>query len=276
MKLTDLMHSAVRHGITFFDCAEGYGGGTCESRLGRILHDTSTDNDINHATIKNGTVGILCDGNQSDPTKLTITNSQVYNSSNFGILGRATSIYGENLVINNSGQSSFAGTIGGSYNFVHSTFANYWSNSFRQFPSVFLNNFVLDENLEPIPNPLDAANFTNCIIYGNDNPEFLVERDSGAAFAFKLTECLIRFNDPNGNFSGNELYNFNDDTYYEGLIRNDDPLFLDPQANKFQIPNESPANGEAIPFGILNSDITNTTRGNPADLGAYESDDLDD
>ena len=48
------------------------------------LFNNSTDNSINHATIKNGVVGLLCDGNQDDPTKLVITNSQIYNSSNFG------------------------------------------------------------------------------------------------------------------------------------------------------------------------------------------------
>ena len=63
------------------------------------LLNGSTNNSINHATIKNGTVGILSDGNQDDPTKLVITNSQIYNSSNFGILGRGTSINAENVVL---------------------------------------------------------------------------------------------------------------------------------------------------------------------------------
>lgn len=240
------------------------------------LFDGSTDNDIKHATIKNGTVGLLTDGNMDDPTKLTITNTQIYNSSNFGILGRATSIYGENVVINNAGQSSFAGTIGGSYNFVHSTFANYWTNSFRQFPAVILNNFILDENLVPVPNPLMAANFTNCIIYGNDNPEFFVERDNGADFNFKLTNCLIRFEDTNGNFN-EDIYDFNNTMYYENLTRNEDPQFLDPQNNKLQIPNGSPADGTGgdILIGIFN-DITNTPKMSPYDLGAYESTEFED
>jgi len=78
------------------------------------LFNGSANNTINYATIKNSTIGILSEGNQA-PTndKLTITNSQIYNASSFGILGRATSITAENLVINNCGQSSFAGTLGG-------------------------------------------------------------------------------------------------------------------------------------------------------------------
>lgn len=234
------------------------------------LFNGSTNNSFNHATIKNSTVGILSDGNQDDPTKLVITNSQIYNSSNFGILGRASSIYGENVVLNNSGQSSFAGTFGGSYNFVHSTIANYWTNSFRQFPSLFLNNFIIDENNNTFTNPLVEANFTNCIIYGNDNPELILDRDSADTFNFKFTNCLIRFQDSNNNFTGPE-YDFNDPTLYENVSFNDDPEFLDPLNNKLQIPNGSPADGAAIMFGILNSDILDTTRGNPSDLGAYES-----
>ncbi|NOY46780.1 MAG: hypothetical protein GXO84_00915 [Chlorobi bacterium] len=234
------------------------------------LFNGSTNNTINHATIKNGTVGILSDGNQNDASKLVVTNSQIYNSSNFGILGRGTSINGENIVINNSGQSSFAGTYGGSYNFVHSTFANYWNNSFRQFPSVLLNNFLIDADNTTFTNPLDEANFTNCIIYGNDNPELLLDKDSNDTFNFKFTNCLIKFDDPNSNFTGDQ-YDFGNIALYENSIFNLDPEFLDPQNNKLQIHNGSSADNAGIIFGNLTSDILNTPRGSTPDLGAYES-----
>src|SRR5690606_5100501 len=110
------------------------------------LFDGSINNVINYTTIKNATVGIISDGNPNETSdKLTITNSQIYNSSNFGVLGRNTSISAENVVINNNGQSSFAGTIGGRYNFTHCTIANYWNKSSRQSPSVLLNNFTTDD-----------------------------------------------------------------------------------------------------------------------------------
>jgi len=48
------------------------------------LFDGSLNNSINYTTIKNATVGILCDGNPNETNdKLTITNSQIYNSSAF-------------------------------------------------------------------------------------------------------------------------------------------------------------------------------------------------
>ncbi len=123
------------------------------------LFSGSTDNVINYATIKNGTIGVLSDGNQQDSTKLEITNSQVYNHSNFGILGRATSVIAENIVINNSGLSSFAGTFGGNYNVTHSTIANYWTSSFRQYPALLLNNFIVDCRKHSHNQPINGCKF---------------------------------------------------------------------------------------------------------------------
>lgn len=238
------------------------------------LLDGSINNTINYATIKNANIGILCDGNPNDPdNKFTITNSQIYNSASFGILGRNTSIAGENVVINNSGLSSFAGTIGGKYNFTHSTIANYWKNGFRQFPSVILNNFVLDEENNATLADLAEANFNNCIIYGNDNPEILLDEieEESVAFNFKFTNCLIRFQDTNNNFTGPN-YDFNDSSKYEGNIFNEDPNFKDTDLNELIIGDDSAANAQGlgtfatqVPFDILNVNRTTSP-----DLGAYQ------
>ncbi|TXG39482.1 hypothetical protein [Seonamhaeicola maritimus] len=236
--------------------------------------DGSTDNNINHTTIKNALVGILCDGNANDSTdKLTITNSQIYNSSNFGLLGRNSSIKGENVIINNAGLSSFAGTLGGKYNFTHCTIANYWSNGFRQFPSVLLNNFVLDENDNAIITDLTEANFNNCIIYGNDNPEILLDEieDDAVDFNFKFTNCLIRFEDNNNNFTGPN-YDLNDINHYEGNIFNEDPNFKDPDLNMLIIGVESAAINKGLPLFATQvpTDILNVNRTTSPDLGAYQ------
>ncbi len=236
------------------------------------LFNGSVENEINFATIKNATIGVLVEGNQDAPIdKLTIHNSKLYNHSNFGILGRATSITAENVVFNRSGQSSFAGTFGGKYNFTHCTIANYWSNSFRQFPSVLLNNFVVDENETVFTNDLVEANFNNCIIYGNDNPEVILEEENGSAFNFKFTNCLIRFQNTNNAFTGPN-YNFNDADLYDNCIFNQEPDFLDTANNMLIIGDDSAANGEGstvIPT-IFTTDILNVTRTSPPDIGAYQ------
>ncbi|WP_334113304.1 hypothetical protein [Paucihalobacter sp.] len=235
------------------------------------LFNGSDNNTINYVTIKNAAVGILCEGNQESPTgKLNISNSKIYNSSNFGILGRATSINGENVVINNSGQSSFAGTFGGKYNFTHSTLANYWNTSFRQFPSVLLNNFLVDADNTIVTNNLEEANFNNCIIYGNDNIEFLLENEGNSEFNFKFTNCLLRFNNNNLANSGN--YMFSDADLYENSVFNGMPDFRLPFENDLIIG----ADSEAINLGNstfasqVPNDILGVNRTANPDTGAYQ------
>ncbi len=236
------------------------------------LLEGSINNIINYATIKNATIGILSEGDP-DSNKLTITNSQIYNSSSFGILGQNTSILGENVVINNSGLCSFAGTLGGKYNFTHSTIANYWNTSARQLPALLLNNFILDENDNATLANLTEANFNNCIIYGNDNPEFQLEEieDDNVVFNFKFTNCLIRFNSRNTNLTGPN-YDLDDTSHYEGNIFNQDPNFLNTDKNQMHIGKASAAINQGlatfatqVPFDILNVDRTTSP-----DLGAYQ------
>ena len=234
------------------------------------LFNGSVNNTINYATIKNSTIGILSEGNQNAVNdKLTITNSQIYNASSFGLLGRATSINAENVIINNCGQSSFAGTLGGKYNFTHCTIANYWNTSFRQFPALLLNDFVLDENGLPVTNDLSEANFSNCIIYGNDDPEFLLENE-GSVFNYKFTNCLLSFN--NSMLEGTGNYMFDDINFYVDNIFNDNPNFEDPYENLMRIGEDSGANGIALPLVPAGFDLINTPRDiSTPDAGAYEN-----
>jgi hypothetical protein len=239
------------------------------------LSENSINNTINYATIKNATIGVLSDENPNPTTdKLTITNTQIYNSSTFGVLGRRTSITANNLVINNSGQASFAATFGGKYNVTHSTIANYWSNSFRQFPALLINNFRETADAIEITD-LTEANFSNCIIYGNDDTEFLLDEleDPAVVFNFKFTNCLTRFPVNNPNFSGNN-YMYSDNTKYDGVIFNQDPLFLDSSNNQLIINSTSPAvnQGNTTIASQVPNDILNNDRTTSPDLGAYQND----
>jgi hypothetical protein len=238
------------------------------------LFEGSINNTFNYATIKNSTIGILCDGNPELVTdKLNISNSQIYNSSSFGILGRNSSIKGENVVLNNSGLSSFAGVFGGKYNFTHSTIVNYWNTSFRQFPALLINNFVLDEENNATLADLTEANFNNCIIYGNENIEILLEEieDESVVYNFKFTNSLIRFRDTNDEFTGPN-YDFENTARYENSIFNEEPQFMDSDLNALIIGEESAAINKGntsfssqVPFDILNVNRTTSP-----DLGAYQ------
>ncbi|PHR70876.1 MAG: hypothetical protein COA67_07730 [Lutibacter sp.] len=240
------------------------------------LRAGSKNHEINHTTIKNGTVGILMDsiGSNSVPT-LTIKNTQLYNNSNYGILGREANILGENIVINNSGQASLACIIGGTYNFTHSTFANYWNNSFRNFPTVLINNFFtyIDNGIEIIETrDLVEANFTNCIIYGSNNIELILDNVAGSAFNYNFKNNLIGFNDFNNNFDGISEYDFSDVVHFQNNIVNETPNFRDPFQNDLIIGEDSAGNNQAsnaeamqVPLDILGIDRTLTP-----DIGAYQ------
>src|SRR5690606_4477977 len=106
-------------------------------------------------------------------------------------------IRGENMVINNSGQSALAIQLGGDYEFKHCTFANYWVGSFRSFPTVSIEN-VFETATEILVADLVKADFINCIIYGNERREFSLFQDTQGAFNFKFQNSLVRFEDPTG------------------------------------------------------------------------------
>ena len=238
------------------------------------LFEGSQNNTINHATIKNATVGVLSDGNADAVTdKLTITNSQIYNISTFGILGRNTSIKADNIVLNNAGQASFGATFGGKYNVTHSTIANYWNSSFRQFPALLINNFVADAENTAFVADLTEANFSNCIIYGNDNPELLIDQieDAAVVFNFKFTNCLLRFQD-SSNFFSSPNYDFDNATHYENMIFNEAPDFENPLENNLKIGEDSAANGQgnATFSSQVPNDILGVSRTTSPDLGAFQ------
>ncbi len=234
----------------------------------------STNNEFSYTTIKNGIVGILMDSNDGDRT-LTLNNVQIYNSSNVGLLARTGNVYGENVVITNSGQSSLSCTLGGTYTFNHSTFANYWTNSFRSFPTVVLSNSLQVSDTEIAVSDLIQANFNNCIIYGSEQREIALLDEESVEFNFRFTNSLIRFQDPFGDFEEIPNYDFTNNTLYSNCIFNEDPVFQDATLNNLNIESEtsgaegigSPEFGNLVPFD-LNGVMRNS---NAPDAGAYES-----
>mgnify|MGYP006079511809 CR=1 FL=1 len=241
------------------------------------LRAGSIDNIINHAQIKNGIIGILVDSISSNSTPtLTLKNTEIVNHSNFGILARETSIIGENLVIGNAGQSSLACIIGGSYNFTHSTFANYWNSGIRSLPTLLLNNFFTftNENGQDIieTRDLTVANFTNCIIDGNNNIEFLPDRVEGGIFNFNISNSLIKFNDVNNTLVDIPELDFSNTNLYENILLNGIPHFRNTSLNDFIIGQESQAVnfGNSLGANLVPLDILEVTRDISPDAGAYQ------
>lgn len=230
------------------------------------LMQGSVGNEFVHTTIKNSTVGLLVDN-----SPVTLSNVQIYNSANIGLLARNSAINGENMVINNNGQSSLAIQYGGSYDFRYCTFANYWTGSFRSFPTVSIEN-TLETETEILVADLIQANFTNCIIYGNERREFSLFKNDLGAFNFKFENCLMHFEDPTGEFANDPLYDFNNPTLYPLTKFNLDPVFQETEMNNFNIESgASGADGIGKPGVPPLKDLNGIDRTNPRDAGAYES-----
>lgn len=234
------------------------------------LTDGSTNNSFKNCTIKNASVGILIEN--QDATTVQITDTQIYNSANVGILARNGKIKGENIVINKAGQAALACTLGGNYDFRHCTFANYWTGSSRQSPAVFLDNSlkvnetVFKENL--------TAKIFNCIIYGPNNIEIGVNKVDGTTFSTDIKNCLIKFNDANNQLASNPLYAFATNpapntNLISSTIDTKDPKFKNPALNDLRIQFTSPAKGVGNSSFVIPFDILNNPRNSPYDLGAY-------
>jgi len=233
----------------------------------------SVENEISYFTLKNATVGILAEGNPSviSPT-LTIKNSQVYNSSVVNLWGRNTSIEAENLVLGNAGNHSLFCDLGGSYSFIHSTIANYWSNGFRTGTAIRIDNFETDDSGEITGADLIKADFINCIIDGNSSRELGLVNTEGFDFNYLFSHVLLKFIDTGGQFANDPLYNFSNTNFYEEVYLNTDADFFDPLRNVFKIGEISSALGKAdldtallVPYDLLGRDRTI----DPA-LGSYQ------
>lgn len=239
------------------------------------LTEGSTDHKIKHATIKNATAGIRIESSDggSSPT-LEIENTQIYNCSTVGLWALTSHIEGRNLAINNCGQASLYLALGGKYNFYNSTFANYWSNGFRDFPAVLIQNYY--ETPETIfLADLEEANFYNSIIYGSQDIELLFGKSDEVAFNYNFENSLIRFHDYNGFYAEDELYDFENTDHFKNDIFNENPDFYDASKNELIISSESPAKGLANPQNATNEDILGNSRGSSPDAGAYENEEFE-
>lgn len=237
------------------------------------LRQGSINHVIKNLTLKNATIGIYVENNFGTP--LAIENTQIYNSSVVGILGRFARIDGFNVVINSRtrGLGALACTFGGTYNFTHSTFNNQSSSSSQY--AVIIDNYYLDSNNSPVPFDLTAANFTNCIIYGSNSRQFILSKNSTKLFNYKFTNCLLKFNNSDPAFDGSIIYDFDNPVLFENCIiaKNNFEFkadFLNPTENKLQIGADSAAKGTAN-FAVSSGtkDILATLRTNPSDIGAY-------
>ncbi len=225
------------------------------------LNEGSVNNEINYAVIRNGFIGIQAETlNEYMGNQLNLTNTIIENMSGAGILTRYYLIASYNCVIANCGQYAVALTLGGSYDFRHTTIANYWNYNYRQTPSVLLNNYVVDQQGVTYAYPF-SAHFANTIIYGNQSNEFYIDKNTEEEFTAVFDHCLLRTEE---DISNTEMY--------IDCLKNLDPKFVEYATNNYELDTLSPAI-DAGSMEIANTvpvDIKGVDRTQSPDLGAYE------
>jgi len=237
---------------------------------GRIFFSPqSFDNEINHAIIKNGTVGLhIGSKGESSGSTFLLKNSIIKNMSSTGIMVVESSLNAHNTIVGNCGDFSVYIGPGGSANFLHCTLGNYFSlpnTSNRQTPLLlFANYFPYQEEVGgPVfvyHGEIGQVFFGNSILHGLQEEEIGFDLLRGTTFNnFVFDHCIIRtrINTSSPNFIG--------------VIRNVDPRFHNRGKQDFRLSENSPAIGAGkleiasqVPIDIIGNDRTHRV-----DIGAF-------
>jgi hypothetical protein len=224
----------------------------------------SKNNSINWAIIKNGSIGVQVDslGTAGVPT-LKLTNTVIKNMAAAAIYARNSHIRSNNCVFANCGQYLAAISTGGKYRFEHCTFANYWTQSQRTTPSIYLSNYNINGSVYTVSN-LDSAYFGNCIVYGDKAEEVEIDASTyGGNFSYKFENSLLK--------TGKTITD--DGIHFSSVYSNVDPEFANISGSDFQLKVSSPAIDKGY-SNLLSKDLNDENRPNPStsisDLGAFE------
>ena len=226
----------------------------------------SKDHVLMFTEIRNAIIGIQIDtlANPDKPT-LLLANSKIENMTSAGLFAQGSTVEAYNTLFANCGQFAAALTIGGSYEFNHCTFANFWGYSTRKTPSILLNNYYIDIYGATQIRPLIKAYFGNCIIYGNKENEIILDRNPSGEFNFKFDHSLIKVSND---------FNINDPNQFENILKNENPKFKDPYKYNYELDTLSVAKDWGkVEIGLqfpLDIKLDSRTNDMGPDLGAFE------
>lgn len=238
---------------------------------GIFFSNGSINNSIEHLTVKNAQIGIYVEGDiETETTTLSISNSQLYNSSIHNLWSKSANIIAQNVVLGSSGSASLKCELGGRLDFTHSTIANYWTNGFRSGRALELSNYggsEMDSGTDLI-----QANFRNSIVDGNSMQELRLSSNNVNAFNYSFQNCFIKFKQSDSESTDDTLYDFGGSAF-ENSILNVNPDYFEPTTDDYRIGltsdlinRGSTSIAQEVPFDILNIERTSSP-----DLGAYRA-----
>jgi hypothetical protein len=231
---------------------------------GIIFRQTSTNNNITFAVIRNAYQAVVAESpSLNSSPKLVLNQCIIDNSYDAGILAAQTSIQASNCLISNCARNIVL-EAGGDYQFTHCT-ATSFSNAFLAHtqPVLTVSNYLL-QGSSPATADLRAG-FTNCIFWGNfgnvDN-EVVISRQGSTSFSVDFANCLWKVKSSPSN------------TDTSHIIANLDPQFDSVNTVRsyynFRLQATSPAIGKGINTGFP-TDLDGNPRGSGfPDLGCYQ------
>ena len=166
---------------------------------GISLYPGSKNNEFSNVEIKNANIGLLI-GNvgEKSPVDVTLNNVKIQNMAYAGIFAMESDIKASNCLITNCGYYAVALLVSGSYEFTHSTIANYWPQygfKSRTTPAVYIANVLnVSKDKKDYVGDIAKADFSNCIITGNviDNNELYLKVNPDKIFNYKFERCVIQ------------------------------------------------------------------------------------
>lgn len=226
---------------------------------GILFVEGSSNNLLRYCDIRNAEIGIRIGiPDDDDEPELVLEHCRLENHLQAGILAFTSDIEATNTLVANCFGPAVANLAGGSYRYIHCTFANFLRGQ-RDVPAVvFADNYPLPDN-QLLTAPLQVV-LRNSIVWGNlpSGSELALDQNGGAPATVALEHNLLRT--ANESFAGN------------GNILNtslDFVGFQAPMLYNFRPDSVSPAVGAAVPLG-LERDLSGRLRDANPDIGALE------
>lgn len=220
---------------------------------------------VDNAIIRNGIVGLLVDS----LAEVTITNTQIYNTSSSALVGYSGRIVAENCLFHSSGSNNVSLILGGNYLFSYCTLANYGTST----ESLSASNFVCLDGLIPCDEfraaPLNMT-FRNSIIYGSSRDVIALNDGIGdqveGYFNYRFSHCLVKVEELLDEDAHPDFFENCDP-----CLNGEEPVFINPDVNDYYLDTLSVAIGQASPILSINKDLDGVIRDPDApDLGCYE------
>ncbi len=219
---------------------------------------------IDYAIIKNGISGVHLynrDNTFSDYT-LTMTNTIIENCARYGIfLYSGPKLKAENCLIHKNGNHALLVLEGADFYFNHCNLLGY-GNGDGSTPAVGISNFYNDfSSGTQFVGSINEGKIYNSVIYGLESSELVFDTvaTTGVTLDFDIRNCLIKRETPAT------------ETYYQSIVWNTDPQFIDVNLSDYLFPSSSPLNNSANTLFTLFFDILGSARNIPSDIGAFEN-----